>query len=67
MLHYFVIYLKNINFQGGVAFLSIKGAFKIYHKQQRYVRQCQRRIMDYTDTNVAIYRRQRNAENQTDN
>lgn len=59
------------NFQrtllGGVAFLSIKGAFKIYHKQQRYVRQCQRRIMDYTDTNVAIYRRQRNAENQTDN
>lgn len=34
---------------GGVAFITIKGAFKIYYKQQKYVRICQRRIMDYTD------------------
>lgn len=58
------------NFQrtllGGIAFITIKGAFKIYHKQQQYVRQCQRRIMDYTDNNVALYRRQQNSDtNQT--
>ncbi|XP_053976099.1 E3 ubiquitin-protein ligase MARCHF5-like isoform X2 [Hylaeus volcanicus] len=51
---------------GGIAFITIKGAFKIYHKQRQYVRQCQRRIMDYTDDNVAIYRRQQSSEtNQT--
>ncbi|XP_034175943.2 E3 ubiquitin-protein ligase MARCHF5 isoform X1 [Osmia lignaria lignaria] len=57
------------NFQrtllGGIAFITIKGAFKIYHKQQQYVRQCQRRIMDYTENNVALYRRQQNSETQT--
>ncbi|XP_063992070.1 E3 ubiquitin-protein ligase MARCHF5-like [Diachasmimorpha longicaudata] len=57
----------NSNFQrtllGGIAFITIKGAFKIYHKQQQYVRQCQRRIMDYTESNVAMYRRQQNSEN----
>ncbi|CAL7944344.1 unnamed protein product [Xylocopa violacea] len=58
------------NFQrtllGGIAFITIKGAFKIYHKQQQYVRQCQRRIMDYTENNVTLYRRQQNSEtNQT--
>ncbi|XP_033322702.2 E3 ubiquitin-protein ligase MARCHF5 isoform X2 [Megalopta genalis] len=58
------------NFQrtllGGIAFITIKGAFKIYHKQQQYVRQCQRRIMDYTDDNIALYRRQQNSDtNQT--
>lgn len=37
---------------GGVAFITIKGALKIYHKQQQYVRQCQRRILDFTDSNV---------------
>lgn len=55
------------NFQrtllGGVAFITIKGAFKIYYKQQQYVRNCQRRIMDYTESNVALYRRQQNSEN----
>lgn len=57
----------NSNFQrtllGGVAFIAIKGAFKIYHKQQQYVRQCQRRIMDYTDSNVALYKGKQNSEN----
>ncbi|EFN77572.1 E3 ubiquitin-protein ligase MARCH5 isoform X2 [Harpegnathos saltator] len=54
------------NFQrtllGGAAFLTIKGAFKIYHKQQQYMRQCQRRVMDYTESNVALYKRQQNSE-----
>ncbi|XP_014478474.1 PREDICTED: E3 ubiquitin-protein ligase MARCH5-like isoform X2 [Dinoponera quadriceps] len=54
------------NFQrtllGGAAFLTIKGAFKIYHKQQQYMRQCQRRVMDYTENNVALYKRQQNSE-----
>lgn len=45
-----------------MAFITIKGAFKIYHKQQQYVRQRKRRIMDYTDINIAMYRRQRNSE-----
>ncbi|XP_078050836.1 E3 ubiquitin-protein ligase MARCHF5 isoform X2 [Augochlora pura] len=57
------------NFQrtllGGIAFITIKGAFKIYHKQQQYVRQCQRRIKDYTDDNIALYRRQNSDTNQT--
>lgn len=57
----------NSNFQrtllGGVAFIAIKGAFKIYHKQQQYLRQCQRRIMDYTDSNVALYKKKQNSEN----
>lgn len=56
----------NSNFQrtllGGVAFITIKGAFKIYHKQQQYKRQCQRRVMDYTENNVALYRRQQDPE-----
>ncbi|XP_026666979.1 E3 ubiquitin-protein ligase MARCH5-like isoform X4 [Ceratina calcarata] len=62
------IFFKSIpsNFQrtllGGIAFITIKGAFKIYHKQQQYVRQCQRRIMDYTENNVALYGRQQNSE-----
>lgn len=62
------IFFKSIpsNFQrtllGGIAFITIKGAFKIYHKQQQYVRQCQRRIMDYTESNVALYGRQQNSE-----
>lgn len=51
-----------ISLQGGVAFITIKGAVKIYHKQQQYKRQCQRRVMDYTDSNVALYRRQQDSE-----
>jgi E3 ubiquitin-protein ligase MARCH5 len=35
-----------------VAFITIKGALKIYHKQQQYVRQSQRKILDFTDSNI---------------
>ncbi|KAL4231600.1 E3 ubiquitin-protein ligase march5 [Mactra antiquata] len=45
------------NFQrtllGGVAFVGIKGALKIYYKQQQYVRQANRIIQDY-DTSQPV-------------
>jgi len=31
---------------GGITFILIKGALKIYHKQQQYIRQCQRKILE---------------------
>ncbi|KAK4875193.1 hypothetical protein RN001_011615 [Aquatica leii] len=40
---------------GGLAFIAIKGCLKIYHKQQQYIRQCQRKILDYTETNISTY------------
>lgn len=43
---------------GGLTFIAIKGALRIYHKQQRYIRQCQRKILDYTDANIATYLQQ---------
>lgn len=32
---------------GGIAFVAIKGVFKMYLKQQQYIRQCQRKILNY--------------------
>ncbi|XP_064630720.1 E3 ubiquitin-protein ligase MARCHF5-like [Lineus longissimus] len=41
------------NFQrtllGGIAFITIKGALKIYYRQQQYMRQAQRKIMDFPE------------------
>jgi len=41
------------NFQrtlmGGIAFVAIKGVLKIYFKQQQYIRQAQRRIMNFDE------------------
>ena len=34
---------------GGLTFLTVKAVVKVYHKQHIYVRQCQRRIMNYTE------------------
>ena len=34
-------------FQGGVAFVAIKGVLKIYYKQQQYLRQADRIIQDF--------------------
>ncbi|ELT96650.1 hypothetical protein CAPTEDRAFT_219527 [Capitella teleta] len=43
----------NSNFQrtllGGIAFVILKGALRVYFKQQQYIRQAQRRIPDYHD------------------
>nr|CAH0098497.1 unnamed protein product [Daphnia galeata] len=33
---------------GGIAFLALKGALKIYYKQQILIRQYQRRVLDFT-------------------
>lgn len=40
---------------GGLSFIAVKGALRIYHKQQRYIRQCQRKILDYTESNISTY------------
>ncbi|XP_059620946.1 E3 ubiquitin-protein ligase MARCHF5 [Phlebotomus argentipes] len=40
---------------GGLAFITVKGALKIYHKQQQFVRKKQRKILDYCDENVSAY------------
>lgn len=37
---------------GGLTFIVIKGAFKIYFKQKQFVRRRQRKIMDYNDDNL---------------
>ncbi|CAH1783592.1 unnamed protein product [Owenia fusiformis] len=43
----------NSNFQrtllGGIGFITIKGALKIYFKQQQYIRQAQRKILDFDE------------------
>ncbi|XP_057669367.1 E3 ubiquitin-protein ligase MARCHF5 isoform X1 [Diorhabda carinulata] len=40
---------------GGLTFIAIKGCLRIYHKQQQYIRQCQRKILDYTESNISTY------------
>ena len=32
---------------GGFCFVGAKGVLKIYHKQNQYIRQCKRQILDY--------------------
>ena len=32
---------------GGFCFVGAKGVLKIYHKQNQYIRQCKRLILDY--------------------
>lgn len=34
---------------GGIAFVAIKGAFKVYFKQQQYLRQAHRKILNYPE------------------
>lgn len=35
--------------QGGIAFVAIKGAFKVYFKQQQYLRQAHRKILNFPE------------------
>ena len=35
---------------GGVTFVVVKGVLKIYHKQHNYIRQCERKILDYKES-----------------
>ncbi|KAF2903271.1 hypothetical protein ILUMI_02920 [Ignelater luminosus] len=48
---------------GGLTFIAIKGCLKIYHKQQQYIRQCQRKILDYTEANISAYLQNNRREN----
>lgn len=36
-------------YQGGIAFVAIKGVLKIYYKQQQYLRQANRIIRDFEE------------------
>lgn len=47
---------------GGATFVLLKGALKIYHKQQQYIRQCQRKILDYTEANISAFLRRPRTE-----
>ncbi|KAG5872707.1 hypothetical protein JTB14_008801 [Gonioctena quinquepunctata] len=47
---------------GGLTFIAIKGCLRIYHKQQQYIRQCQRKILDYTESNISTYLQSRRNE-----
>ncbi|CAL8284233.1 unnamed protein product [Arctogadus glacialis] len=38
---------------GGIAFVAIKGAFKVYFKQQQYLRQAHRKILDFPEPEEA--------------
>ncbi len=40
--------------QGGIAYITIKGAMRIYFKQQQYLRQAQRTILDYEEPEVPV-------------
>lgn len=37
--------------QGGIAFVLIKGALKVYFKQQQYISQVNRQILNYPERN----------------
>ena len=39
--------------QGGFAFVTIKGVLKLYYKQQQYIRQAQRRILNFDETSTS--------------
>ncbi|GLG94170.1 uncharacterized protein GBIM_01426 [Gryllus bimaculatus] len=53
-------------FLGGAAFIAIKGSLKIYHKQKQFVRQHQRKILDYTASNrIATSRNAVNTQSPT--
>lgn len=43
---------------GGLTYITLKGALKIYHKQMLYVRHSSRKILDYTESNLRLYRSQ---------
>ena len=48
-------FLKELIFtlQGGIAFVAIKGAFKVYFKQQQYLRQAHRKILNFPEQEEA--------------
>lgn len=55
------IFFSNVNnnlhrtLLGGLAFVAVKGIFKIYFKQKQFIRKKQRKIVDYTDENIMMF------------
>ena len=41
---YFIYFLK-----GGIAFVTIKGVLKLFYKQQQYLRQAKRKILNFDE------------------
>ncbi|XP_022827270.1 E3 ubiquitin-protein ligase MARCH5 isoform X3 [Spodoptera litura] len=41
---------------GGITYITLKGALKIYHRQMLYIRHSSRKILDYTESNLKLYR-----------
>ncbi|XP_011562644.3 E3 ubiquitin-protein ligase MARCHF5 [Plutella xylostella] len=51
---------------GGLTYITFKGALKIYHKQMLYIRHSSRKILDYTESNLKLYRQTKTASTATD-
>lgn len=41
--------LSSLPVQGGIAFIVIKGMFKVYFKQQQFIIQANRHILNYPE------------------
>lgn len=64
--HAFFDYVQNNlhrTLLGGLAFIAVKGAFKIYFKQKQYKRKQQRKILDYTEDNIRQFAGRNSAVN----
>lgn len=44
-----IIYSETLPPQGGIAFVLIKGVLKVYFKQQQYIMQANRHILNYPE------------------
>lgn len=49
---------------GGLSFIVVKGALKIYFKHKQHTRKKQRKILDFTDENVRRARNQQQQQSQ---
>lgn len=51
---------------GGITFIAVKGVLKMYLRQQQYVRQCQRKILNYDKNSVFPHSPTNSQSSQTD-
>lgn len=49
---------------GGLSFIVVKGALKIYFKHKQHTRKKQRKILDFTDENLRRARNQQQQQSQ---
>lgn len=47
---FFFYKIFEFSFQGGIAFIVLKGTAKIYYKQSQYIREAHREILNYEST-----------------